>query len=47
MFLHHSAVIRKALVEMDGEPFKCFQAQRDDWALFDLYRSPGKNVFFK
>ena len=34
-------MIKKALTELDGEPFKCFAAQRDDWALFDLYRSPG------
>ena len=26
---------------MDGEPFKCFVAQRADWAKYDLYRSPG------
>ena len=31
----------QALVEMDGEPFKCFVAQRADWAKYDLYRSPG------
>ena len=31
----------QALVELDGEPFKCFASQREDWALYDLYRSPG------
>ena len=25
-------VIRKALVELDGAPFKTFAAQRDKWA---------------
>ena len=43
---HMKPVIRKALVELDGEPFKCFSAQRNDWALYDLYRSPGPLQFF-
>ena len=39
-------VIKKALVELDGEPFKCFTSQRDAWAKYDLYRSPGPIQFF-
>lgn len=43
---HMKPVIKKALVELDGEPFKCFTAQRDSWAKYDLYRSPGPIQFF-
>lgn len=39
-------VIKKALVELEGEPFKCFAAQREAWAKYDLYRSPGPIQFF-
>jgi pyrophosphate--fructose-6-phosphate 1-phosphotransferase len=34
-------VIRKALVELDGKPFKAFAAQRDEWALNTCYTYPG------
>ncbi len=34
-------VIRKALVELDGAPFKCFAAQRDRWAKDTCYIYPG------
>ena len=34
-------VIRKALVELDGAPFKCFAAQRDRWAKETCYVYPG------
>ena len=34
-------VIRKALVELDGAPFKCFAAQRDRWAMETCYVYPG------
>ena len=34
-------VIRKALVELDGAPFKCFAAQRDLWAKETCYVYPG------
>jgi len=34
-------VIRKALVELDGAPFKCFAAQRDRWARETCYVYPG------
>ncbi len=34
-------VIRKALVELDGAPFKYFAANREDWALNTRYVYPG------
>ena len=34
-------VIRKALVELDGAPFKTFAAQRDKWARETCYTYPG------
>ena len=34
-------VIRKALVELDGAPFKSFAAQRDKWAIETCYLYPG------
>lgn len=34
-------VIRKALVELDGAPFKAFAAQRDKWAKETCYVYPG------
>ena len=34
-------VIRKALVELDGKPFKAFAAQRDKWAKETCYVYPG------
>ncbi len=34
-------VIRKALVELDGAPFKAFAAQRDKWAIETCYLYPG------
>jgi len=34
-------VIRKALVELDGKPFKAFAAQRDAWAKDTCYVYPG------
>ena len=34
-------VIRKALVELDGAPFKAFAAQRDKWARETCYVYPG------
>ena len=34
-------VIRKALVELDGAPFKAFAAQRDRWAKDTCYVYPG------
>ncbi|MBP3511823.1 MAG: diphosphate--fructose-6-phosphate 1-phosphotransferase [Prevotella sp.] len=34
-------VIRKALVELDGAPFKAFAAMRDEWAKKTCYVYPG------
>ena len=34
-------VIRKALVELDGAPFKFFAANREKWAVQDCYVYPG------
>ena len=34
-------VIRKALVELDGKPFKAFAAKRDEWAKNTEYVYPG------
>ncbi len=34
-------VIRKALVELDGKPFKAFAAQREKWAKETCYIYPG------
>jgi len=34
-------VIRKALVDLDGAPFKCFAAQREKWARETCYVYPG------
>ena len=39
-------VIKKNLVELDQTPFKVFAAQREAWATYDLYRSPGPMQFF-
>jgi pyrophosphate--fructose-6-phosphate 1-phosphotransferase len=34
-------VIKKALVELDGEMFKSYEKVRDKWAVLDCYVSPG------
>ena len=39
-------VIKKALVELDGAPFKLFAANRDNWALNDEYVFPGPIQYF-
>ncbi|MEE8440111.1 MAG: diphosphate--fructose-6-phosphate 1-phosphotransferase, partial [Spirochaetia bacterium] len=39
-------VIRKALVELDGAPFKRFAAHRDQWALKTSYTFPGAVQYF-
>jgi len=39
-------VIRKALVELDGAPFKCFAAQRDKWARETCYVYPGTILYW-
>ena len=39
-------VIRKALVELDGAPFKFFAANRDEWAKNTSYVYPGPIQYF-
>ena len=39
-------VIRKALVELDGAPFKYFAARRDEWAEKTMYVYPGPIQYF-
>ncbi|KAJ4842746.1 hypothetical protein Tsubulata_013366 [Turnera subulata] len=38
-------VIKKAMVELDGAPFKKFASMRDEWALKNRYVSPGPIQF--
>lgn len=38
-------VIKKAMVELDGAPFKKFASMRDDWAINNRYISPGPIQF--
>jgi pyrophosphate--fructose-6-phosphate 1-phosphotransferase len=39
-------VIQKALVRLDGAPFKAFAAQREDWAINTKYVYPGPIQYF-
>ena len=39
-------VIRKALVDLKGAPFKRFEKERDNWILNDEYRYPGSMQYF-
>lgn len=39
-------VIRKALVELDGKPFKFFEANRDTWAVETAYTFPGAIQYY-
>lgn len=39
-------VIRKALVELNGEPFKQFAKKRDLWAMSESYLFPGPIQYF-
>ncbi|MBQ0068661.1 MAG: diphosphate--fructose-6-phosphate 1-phosphotransferase, partial [Bacteroidales bacterium] len=39
-------VIRKALVELDGKPFKAFAAMREEWAMNTCYTYPGPIQYF-
>lgn len=40
------AVIKKALVDLEKNPFKSFQKDRDTWQYDDCYISPGPIQFF-
>ncbi|KAK1317012.1 Pyrophosphate--fructose 6-phosphate 1-phosphotransferase subunit beta [Acorus calamus] len=39
-------VIKKAMVELEGAPFKKFASERDEWAINNRYISPGPVQFF-
>ncbi len=39
-------VIQKALVDLDGTPFKTFAAHRDEWAKTTSYIYPGPIQYF-
>ena len=39
-------VIRKALVELDGAPFKYFEAHRDEWAVKTCFTYPGAIQYY-
>lgn len=39
-------VIKKALVDLDGEPFKALKRNHAVWALNDFYRAPGPIQFY-
>ena len=39
-------VIKKALVELDGKPFKFFESNRDTWAVETAYTYPGAIQYY-
>lgn len=39
-------VIKKALVELDGKPFKYFESHRDEWAVETSYIFPGAIQYY-
>ncbi|MBO7676439.1 MAG: diphosphate--fructose-6-phosphate 1-phosphotransferase [Erysipelotrichaceae bacterium] len=39
-------VIRKALVELDGKPFRYFEANRDNWAVETCFTYPGAIQYY-
>ena len=39
-------VIKKALVELDGKPFKYFEAHRDEWAVETAFTFPGAIQYY-
>ena len=39
-------VIQKALVELNGKPFKAFSAKREEWAVNENYLFPGPIQYF-
>ncbi len=39
-------VIKKALVELDGKPFKYFEAHRDEWAVETAFTYPGAIQYY-
>ncbi len=43
---HMKPVIQKALVELDGAPYKYFESKRDEWAIKTNYIYPGPIQYF-
>ena len=43
---HKKPVIRKALVELDGKPFKVFDGKRGEWAVKTSYLYPGAIQYY-
>ncbi|MBQ0064205.1 MAG: diphosphate--fructose-6-phosphate 1-phosphotransferase, partial [Firmicutes bacterium] len=43
---HDKPVIKKALVELEGKPFKYFEAHRDAWAVETAYTFPGAIQYY-
>uniref|UniRef100_UPI003216D45A diphosphate--fructose-6-phosphate 1-phosphotransferase n=1 Tax=uncultured Draconibacterium sp. TaxID=1573823 RepID=UPI003216D45A len=43
---HMKPVIQKALVELDGEPYKFFKAKRGEWAFSTCFIYPGPIQYF-
>ena len=39
-------VIKKALVDMEGKPFKTFSAGRDEWAMKTSFIYPGAIQYY-
>ena len=39
-------VIKKALVELDGKPFKYFESHRDEWSENTSYLYPGAIQYY-
>jgi len=39
-------VIKKALVELDGAPFKEFLSKRDEWAIKTSFTFPGAIQYY-
>jgi pyrophosphate--fructose-6-phosphate 1-phosphotransferase len=39
-------VIKKALVDLNGGPFKAYQSQRDTWAVKTCFKVPGAIQYF-
>ncbi len=43
---HDKPVIRKALVELEGKPFRFFEANREQWSVETCYLYPGAVQYF-
>ncbi len=43
---HMKPVIKKAVVELDGKPFRKFTSKRDEWAVKTMYTYPGAIQYY-